>query len=275
MPEDRTNFTMIPHIIDDLGLDVYQHRVYCAIKRAAGENGVCTKSILNLSKETKIGATKLRETIASLCEIHPVMNKPLIKKKERMSKDEDNDTNLITVVDVWKDNSGFKKQNRGTSPCEGGGSPDEGGVPRHAKGGTSPREPNKEPIKKNPLKKTTTTTSSSDVHKSSSSFSKENKEAAESLKAWVDQQATKERKRKIGNHREDVVWGQPWIWPLSTYQSLIAKYGIDYFQDQLNYMIQKQYQFDKGIRKASIDIPETYLKKACAENYASTTTKGE
>jgi hypothetical protein len=276
MSEDRTNFTMIPHIIDDLGLDVYQHRVYCAIKRAAGENGVCTKSISSLSKETRIGATKLRETIASLCEINQVMNKPLIKKKERLSKDEDSDTNLITVVDVWKDNLGIKKQNRGTSPREGGGSPDEGGVPRHAKGGTSPREPNKEPFKKNPFKKTTTTTSSSDVHKSSSSsFSDEIKKAAEAIKAWMDTQAMLPRQRKIGRHYDEVIWGKSWIIPLKVYQSLIQKYGFDYFQDHLTYMVTKQTQFDSGIRKNNIDIPETYLKKACKENYAESTTKGE
>lgn len=273
MSEDRTNFTMIPHLIDDLGLDVYQYRIYCAIKRAAGETGVCTKSIKTLAKETGISRRKVQYTIDQLLITNPIVHKSLIKIKKRSTEHGDSDTNIITVVDVWTDNSHFKKQNGGGACGAPPGAQDAGGVVHVVHQGGACGAPKEEPILRKTNIKKTTTTSSSDV-RSSSSFSDEIKRTAEAIKAWMDTQAMLPRKRKIGRHYDEVVWGKTWIFPLQVYLSLIKKYGFEYFQEHLQYMFQKQIQFDKGMRKNSIDIPETYLKKACKENYAEVPEKG-
>jgi hypothetical protein len=129
-----------------------------------------------------------------------------------------------------------------------------------------------EPLNKNPSTKTTTPTSSKVVVAVSENKDKQAKqEAAKSLKDWVDREAHKKRKRKITQgHHEEVAWGQSWIFPTEIYQFLIDKYGFKYFQDQLNYMIQVQKDFDSGIGNKGIDKPESFLKKACKDNYAAT-----
>jgi hypothetical protein len=259
---------MIPHLIDDLGLDVYEYRVYGAIKRAAGEKGECKKSILTLHKETKIGTTKIKETISNLCKVNPIIKKPLLTKKNRLSEHGDKDTNIVFVNDIWMDNSNIIKKQSGRSHGDRPRSHGDGGVGRMATEGRSHGDHKEDHLKKTTFKKTTTT-SSSNVHKSSSSsFSEENKRAAESLKAWMDNQATIPRKRKMGNYQDEVIWGKSWIIPLKTFENLIHEHGMQYFQDQLEYMVTKQNQLDSGQRKTGIDIPETYLKKACSENYA-------
>lgn len=49
-------FSMIPHIIDDLGLSVYAYRLYGRILRRAGvlENGICFESTENLAAACKM-----------------------------------------------------------------------------------------------------------------------------------------------------------------------------------------------------------------------------
>ncbi|GAF99333.1 unnamed protein product, partial [marine sediment metagenome] len=42
--EDRAYFTMMPNIIDDMGLDPYAFRLYVHLRRVAGENGACWQS---------------------------------------------------------------------------------------------------------------------------------------------------------------------------------------------------------------------------------------
>lgn len=153
MSETKSNFTSLPHLIEDLDLDVYQFRVYAAIKRATGENGICTKSISTLAKQTKLSTRKVQSTIAELCEINPIIKKPLIKKTTRKSEHGDSDTNIITVTDVWKDNSNHFKESSGGAQYAGGGAYGAGGVVHAMQGGGAPCAPKEEPFKKNPFKK--------------------------------------------------------------------------------------------------------------------------
>ena len=138
--------TEIPNCIDDCGLDPSEYRLYCHIKRIAGDRGACFKSINSLAEHCKIGKTKLKECLASLCETNEFLGVPLLKKQNRTTKLGDKDTNLYIVKDIWHLNSKFynKKQNRG-------GSPNDPGVGRQATEGRLPGDHKEEPIKKEPL----------------------------------------------------------------------------------------------------------------------------
>jgi len=285
MSEERSHFLMLPYLIDDLGLDVYEYRVYGAIKRAAGEDGQCTKSLDKIALNIKISRSKLKYVINSLCEIHPMIGKPLLIKKNRVSDHGDKDTNIIVVNDVWNENTKVFKKQSGRSCGDPPRSCGDRGVGHVVTEGRSHGDHKEEPFKNIPIKKTTTPTSSSPVDKSSLSFSNEKekqaeKEAAHSFKDWVDNQALIERERRIGKrgtriHIEKVQWGKSWMIPLMVYEKLFHHYGISYVQDQIGEMIRQQNELDEGKGKG-IDKPETWLKMACEKNYAgSDTKKGE
>ncbi len=283
---ERKYFSMIPYILHEIGLDVYEISVYCAIKRSGGEEGDCTKSKNTLAKQSgNISTRKLVQVIQSLCEVNKFLKKPLIICQKRDHEYGDSDTNLIKIVDIWIENTALCRENekKKTNMTPGGAQH----APPHAQyspqgvhamqGGGAQHAPKEEPFKKNPIKKTTTPTSSSDVHKSKVEVdvvSIAEKEAAIAFKEWIDKEATKSRRRKEGHSRVDVQWGQRWNIPLATYEKLIKVYGIAYVQEQLSLMVEHQKDFDEGIGKEVVK-PETFLKLACEKNYAGSDKKKE
>jgi hypothetical protein len=48
--QERKYFTMLPNVVDDLGLSVYAFRLYCHIRRVTGEDGKCWQSTETLAK---------------------------------------------------------------------------------------------------------------------------------------------------------------------------------------------------------------------------------
>lgn len=134
--------TEIPNIIFELGLDNDALVTYFMIKRICGENGACWKTAKNLCDCCNIGETKLRSSLQILSQNFEVLGQPLIKISHRMKADGSRDSNLITILNIWRENGDYfrnKKINKGTSR-------DEGGVPRGTRGGTSRREDKEEPI---------------------------------------------------------------------------------------------------------------------------------
>jgi len=96
------------------------------------------------------------------------------------------------------------------------------------------------------------------------------KEAAISLKRWMDKQALRLHERKEGRERIKIEWSKDWIMPLIVYENLIDQYSLEYFQRQLEYMVKYQKEFDEGKGKKGVDKPEAFLRNACKENYALT-----
>lgn len=138
--------TEIPNFIFQAGLSVYDLAVYAFIKYRAGDDKKCWETVPNICKELGIGATKLREAIDNLKEGKNKFNIPLINKQPRKKPDGSNDSCLLTIINVWGFNGKIcnKNKNKGTSP-------NEGGVPRQTRGGTSPREHKQDPSEQDQL----------------------------------------------------------------------------------------------------------------------------
>ncbi len=239
-------FSMIPYIIHEIGLDVYQIAVYVAIKRSAGDGGDCTRSKTTLAKQAgNISIRKLTDTIHSLCEKNLKLKKPLINLSSRIHDNGDSDTNLIRIVNIWPENNHFF-----------------GGGAQHA--------PKEEPFKKNPIKEKTTTTPTPSKGKvvvddvSKYKISEQDKEAALSMKTWMDKEAYKIRKYKY----EEIQFGEDWIFTIDLYELLINRHGIEYFQGQILHMAKTQNDFYKGKVKKQVENPERFLRMACKNNYA-------
>ena len=95
--------TEIPNIILALGLGVYEFTLYCHLKRTAGDNGACFKSLKTLSQESNIGETQIKESIKILSSPFDLLDKkPLIKLEKRFKENGAPDTNLIIIQDVWE-----------------------------------------------------------------------------------------------------------------------------------------------------------------------------
>lgn len=280
-------FSMTPHIIYEIGLKGNEIAVYGAIKRAAGENGGCSRSKATLAKNAGVCAKTIYSIIQKLCQINPILKKPLIQSTTRFSENGDQETNLIEIVDIWPENMNLFKENIGevnfTPPQVTITRPPGNHYPTPQVTITSKEKP----FKEKPFKKTTTTPTpskgiaavavvSDEIKKTNlESLHQAENEAAVALKTWLDKEAIKIRKRKEGSYCDEQTFGQDWIIPLEIYENLIHKYGIPYFESQLKLMTERQKKFLSGFSKKGIDIPERYLSIACSKNYAESNKKKE
>lgn len=97
---DQRPFIMIyqDFLESELLENYYQKLVYIYLKKFADSNNQCFPSIKKLSKLTKIGATKIKQTLAELEE------KGVISKENRSRSDGGKTSNLYTLYDfaeVW------------------------------------------------------------------------------------------------------------------------------------------------------------------------------
>lgn len=97
---DQRPFIMVyqDFLESDLLDNYYQKLVYIYLKKFADSNNQCFPSIKKLSKLTKIGATKIKQTLAELEE------KGIISKENRSRSDGGKTSNLYTLYDfaeVW------------------------------------------------------------------------------------------------------------------------------------------------------------------------------
>lgn len=96
--------TEIPNILFLLDLSPEQKAVYLAMRQTAGEAGICLKSSETLAKEARVNIKTYRKCKKFLCEIQPLINKPLIKVTERKEENKNNLTSLVQIVDIWDEN---------------------------------------------------------------------------------------------------------------------------------------------------------------------------
>ena len=269
-------FSTIPNIIFELDWSPYKISSYCVLKRVAGESGICTKSYEKLAKQAGMKRRNFIKIIKEFCEPDKILKKPLIKICKRFSEYGDRDTNIIKIVDIWPENINYFGGSACGAPPSAYGAP---GVVHMVHQGGAYGAHKEEPIKNNNLRTTATSCPSNEkiaaaaVYKENKNTDREKeiiaeKEAAISLKNWLDKESCKNRTRKTGTYREEIVWGEQWIIPIDVFEKLIQKYGITYFQDQLRNMTSAQKSFDEGKSKRAVDNPERFLYKACRENYA-------
>ncbi len=153
--------TELPNIIFEIGLKCNEISVYCAIKRASGDFGECTKSYAKLCISAGVSRAILFIIIPKLCEVNPVLKKPLIICKTRFTEQGDQDTNILTVVDIWPENYEFFKNKNKGSPDFRPPSPENRppslksalGVVQNLHYGSPESAHKEEPFKKNPIKK--------------------------------------------------------------------------------------------------------------------------
>jgi hypothetical protein len=134
--------TEIPNIIFEMGLDPFELSLYCYLKKTAGDNGACWKSIQTLCEETKFGRTKLMKVKSSL------ESKGLIKISKRNNPKGGKSSDLITIVDLWPINikrmaEKFPDKHISINQTR---------VVRHANGGGPPNGHKEEPNKEEPNK---------------------------------------------------------------------------------------------------------------------------
>ncbi len=153
--------TELPNLIYEIGLTPALIGVYSALKRAAGDNGQCTKSEKTLSNKLFISKKTLHGLIVQLCEVNSFLGKSLIILTNRFSEHGDKDTNAITIVDIWPENySFFTKESVGrvnsTLPSVNITQPrveSAQGVGQNLPKGRVNFTHKEEPFKKNPIKK--------------------------------------------------------------------------------------------------------------------------
>lgn len=128
--------TEIPNIVDDMGLDPIQFRVYCKLKRIAGDAGKCWKCLKKLAAECAISERKLRDVLKHLsCPFSILGQLPLIKIMARKKQDGSRDSSVISMVNIWKVNGEYFRNIKINSSA----APRAGGVRHHVPGGAAPR----------------------------------------------------------------------------------------------------------------------------------------
>lgn len=152
--ESRDKFTMIPNVIDDMGLTVYEFRLYFHIRRVAGEGGECWQSTETLAKSCNMSTGSVSKAKTSLEE------RQLIKVDRIDPKDGTYPYHLITIADIWQMNLDFYSN---PSPHEGN---------------PSPGETKNNPIKNNPVYNTRRTRIASEQDMKAQSLIQSFKEAS-------------------------------------------------------------------------------------------------
>ena len=94
----HNNFTTIPNMVDDMGLSAHAFRLYCHIRRVAGDEGRCWQSTKTLSQKCNIGMATVSRSKQELEKAHLIR----IEKKTKAGGDWYHE---IAVIDIWKKNS--------------------------------------------------------------------------------------------------------------------------------------------------------------------------
>ena len=108
---DRKYFTMIPNMLDDMGLSMPAIRVYLHLKRVAGESGECWQSTNTIAKRCGIGMATVSKAKKELLENGLI---EITKMKSSRGKN----SHTISIVDVWSENIKKCSENSITSAGE-------------------------------------------------------------------------------------------------------------------------------------------------------------
>ncbi len=109
--KSRDNFTVIPNLIDEMDLSVHAFRLYCHIRRRAGDSGSCFESTENLAKYCNMSTGKVSEAKKELVKAHLIF----IKECQRLRGGIAVRYHDITVVDVWHANWAYYSYPEGSS----------------------------------------------------------------------------------------------------------------------------------------------------------------
>jgi hypothetical protein len=99
----RKYFTLLPNLIDDLGLSVYAFRLYVHLKRVAGDGGKSWQSARTLAKHCKMSVGKVSQAKGELLERELIK---ITKEPGRPGRDYD----VIEIVDIWPENMAYYVQ---------------------------------------------------------------------------------------------------------------------------------------------------------------------
>ncbi len=125
--------TEIPNCVLECGLNPNQLAVYIEVKKVAGDQGSCFKSIDAIAESCVMSRSTVQRSLEILCKINPILGTPLIEKTSQTRTNGATSTNSYEVVDLWSLNmklleeKKIKKQiaqvtkNRGGVPKEQGG----------------------------------------------------------------------------------------------------------------------------------------------------------
>lgn len=95
---DRKYFSIIPNLVDDDGLSPFAFRLYCHIKRVAGENGQCWQSARTLAENCEMSVFAVSQAKRELVE------HGLIEIESLKSKHGGHDYHQVTIKDIWQKN---------------------------------------------------------------------------------------------------------------------------------------------------------------------------
>jgi hypothetical protein len=104
----RRFFFRMPNIVFELGLTPYEFALYSAIRRTAGEEGICFRRGANLAFLCRMSTGQVSCCKARLAApIEKLGGKPLIRIVERPSPHGGKPYHEIRVVDIWDDNDEY------------------------------------------------------------------------------------------------------------------------------------------------------------------------
>lgn len=117
----RTYYTQLPNSVDDAGLDPYAFRLYCHLRRVAGEYGECWQSTETLAGHCNMSTGSVSEAKAILVS-NGFISIAEVKVHGGMA-------HLITINDIWQSNhekyATPSPHEQAPSPCEQAPSPHE------------------------------------------------------------------------------------------------------------------------------------------------------
>jgi hypothetical protein len=117
---ERRYFASIPNIIYDMGLTTDQIAVYGCLKRIAGDHGKSFISNVKLSEKLGISRPTLIKIKESLEKPFDFLGgKSLITIQKRSSIEKGDQTDIVTIVDIWDENVNHVATLKNKIPCKG------------------------------------------------------------------------------------------------------------------------------------------------------------
>lgn len=95
------NSFFIENIIEEIGLSVYEYRVYCALKFIAGKKRSISVSNKEMAERCKVGLSKYKEVKKRLSQPYAKLGgRSLIQITPQYSEDGGEACSVITLVEV-------------------------------------------------------------------------------------------------------------------------------------------------------------------------------
>jgi len=106
-------FTQTTNIIFELGLTAYEIALYMAIKRTAGQKGLCKKGTKRLALESGMSIGTVSSTKRKLCEPRKELEgKSLIRIESVVHESGGNGVDHIFITDIWDENHELFNKNK-------------------------------------------------------------------------------------------------------------------------------------------------------------------